>query len=947
MVIESSLSVESADNLDKTAQQNQHAIEHAPTTSALTKQSTILQALTELQSYQQWVSFFPSKCPADPRTGKAASSTDPDTWGTFEEAMSRHKSNRDLYKGVGFTFVKGQKLTGIDLDECIIDGKLTPWAQEVVTRLNSYTEVSPSGTGIHIWVRGDIPDSIGPNAELDGDLRTEMYDFGRYFTFTGRHLVGTPLTIEDRQEELLILYNEVVERRQQAKAAKAKEEQSAKPRTMTSLPGIYNAYGRAALEEECGLLASAPAGSRNAQLNTSAFKLGTLVGGNELSRADVERELKAAALQCGLDESETEKTMKSGIEAGIKAPRTRPTNESDNKHNTTNDNVDNNGIPQSPDNAATSNQQPRSYNLTDLGNAERFAAKYRDKVRWCETWNTWLIFNGKCWEPDKTGRVDQFGKIVVRSIYGEAEREPDDELRKRIAKHANASESSRSVRAMLDRAKSELPVTPDEFNNHLYLLNCNNGTLDLRTGELRSHSPQDMLTRCLKINYDPTVCFDKWEAFIKGIFAGDADLIQFMKEALGMSLSGDISEQCLFICHGSGSNGKTTMLETIRIIMRDYALAANIQTFQMRKNEGIGNDIAELYGARLVTASENALGSRLNEALIKKVTGKEPLRGRRLHENEFEFMPEFTLWLAVNHKPIVRDTSKGMWRRVHFIPFNVTIEGDKVNKHLGEELLEEAEGILAWLVQGCMAWHQRGHLVAPKAVEDATRAYRAEMDVIARFLNAECVFEEGEKVPCAQLKALYEEWCSNNGEKANVKDLTSCLNEKGFKGQRGAKGVHFYHGIGLRPVDGTDDTDLAPVDEMGDVGDVGYVKSKSYTREKNTNQTTLNLTSPTYPTSPTELDFKETDDSHVTHEVVSLEGVPSEHRQLFTEYQAKVLSNPVATLIWRASDSGFKNSVFGREEHIKYTSSLLRSGEERKEKGAVEAMKRTLGTWEG
>ena len=280
-----------------------------------------------------------------------------------------------------------------------------------------------------------------------------------------------------------------------------------------------------------------------------------------------------------------------------------------------------------------------SYNLTDLGNAERFAAKYRDKVRWCETWNTWLIFNGKCWEPDRTGCVDQFGKIVVRGIYNEAAQEPDDDLRKRIVKHAAASESSRSVRAMLDRAKSELPSTPDEFNKHLYLLNCNNGTLDLRTGELRPHSPYDMLTRCLKIDYNPLATCDKWTTFIHSIFADDMDLVTFIKVALGMSLCGDTSEQCLFICHGTGSNGKTTMLETIRIIMGDYGLAANIETFQMRKNEGIKNDVAELYGARLVTASENALGSRLNEAFIKKATGKEPLRARRLHENNFQLVP--------------------------------------------------------------------------------------------------------------------------------------------------------------------------------------------------------------------------------------------------------------------------------------------------------------------
>lgn len=499
-----------------------------------------------------------------------------------------------------------------------------------------------------------------------------------------------------------------------------------------------------------------------------------------------------------------------------------------------------------------------TYNLTDLGNAERFAEKYQAKVRWCGIWNTWMIFNGKAWEPDRTGYVDYLAKVVVRGIYNEAGNEPDDAKRKQLVKHAAASESNRAVRAMLDRAKSELPVIPAEFNKHLYLLNCNNGTLDLRTGELRDYSPYDMLTRCLKTDYDPLAVCPKWEDFIQGIFDQDAALIQFMKESLGMSLCGDTSEQCLFICHGSGSNGKTTMLETVRIIMEDYGLAANIETFQVRKNQGIGNDVAELYGARFVTASENTMGSRLNEAFIKKATGKEPLRARRLHENEFQFMPEFSIWFAVNHKPVVKDTSKGMWRRVHFIPFAVTIEGDKLDKHLGEKLLNESEGILAWLVQGHIDWHKRGHLEAPETVLEATKAYRAEMDIVAQFLKLYCVFEKGEKILCADLKSHYEEWCAQKGERANVKDLTSSLNEKGYKGVRGAKGANYYHGIGLAPIPPDND------DDNGDVGDIGDVKSNNFSRSKNTSQNSMNFTSPTSPTSPTELEFEETDKSHIT-----------------------------------------------------------------------------------
>lgn len=447
----------------------------------------------------------------------------------------------------------------------------------------------------------------------------------------------------------------------------------------------------------------------------------------------------------------------------------------------------------------SSGDHPKGFNLTDLGNAERFAARYRDTVHWCETWNTWMIFNGKCWEPDRINYVGQLAKTVVRSIYQEAANELDEARRKLLAKHASSSESNRAIRAMLDRAKSEIPVLPEAFNTYLYLLNCENGTLDLRTGQLRPHKPEDMLTRCLKINYNPQAACQRWQTFIDGIFASDTSLITFMQQALGMSLCGDTSEQCLFICHGTGSNGKTTMLETIRIIMASYALAANIETFQMRKHEGIGNDVAELYGARFVTASENALGSRLNEAFIKKATGKEPLRARRLHENEFEFMPEFTIWFAVNHKPVVKDTSKGMWRRVHFIPFNVTIENP--DKHLGEKLLDEAEGILAWLVQGCMYWHKQGHLEAPIIVKDATQAYRNEMDVMARFID-ECCQEYSEaEVGATELYQAYKQWCEQQEEQPESQRAFGLkMSEKGYKKEK-TRTVKVYRGITLIPVD--------------------------------------------------------------------------------------------------------------------------------------------------
>ena len=347
--------------------------------------------IDSLKSFPQWVCFTPAKKPINPQTGYGAKANDASTWASYDLARKRWASDKGQYAGIGYEFRKEQKITGIDLDKCIDEeGNITPWARAIVERLNSYTEYSPSGRGLHIWVQGDIPENIGPDPT--GTTRIEMYDQARYFTITGNRLPGTPETIEPRQEELTLLYGEVVQARKEAK-------ENAR---QASSNGLDTKYGLKALETERKELAGSPNGSRNAQLNRAAYALGQLVAGNELTRATVEQALTDAALACGLDDREIEKTLASGLESGMKSPRSAPAEQAPARN---------------------------SYPCTDLGNAERFAARYAKRARWCETWNCWMIFNGKCWEKDRCGRVDQFAKMTTRAIYKEAAEEDDDQAR--------------------------------------------------------------------------------------------------------------------------------------------------------------------------------------------------------------------------------------------------------------------------------------------------------------------------------------------------------------------------------------------------------------------------------------------------------------------------------------------------------------------------------------
>jgi hypothetical protein len=273
-----------------------------------------VQTLNDLKDLPQWVCYDSSKKPINPRTGYGADCNNPSSWGTYDQARLAWKRNG--YPGIGFEFVKEQGLTGIDLDKCVDEnGEISEFAQRIIERLDSYAEYSPSGKGIHVWVCGNIP----ANLKASDGPAIEMYDHQRYFTVTGKHVPGTPQTIEERQEELSQLYNEIVEQRNNIQKQKNQPKHK-----IINFPGLDSQYGLAALDIECQDVASAPNGTRNETLNKAAYSLGQLIAGNELSRGTVERELYTAAERAGLSHREIERTMRSGIESGMKSPRTRP-----------------------------------------------------------------------------------------------------------------------------------------------------------------------------------------------------------------------------------------------------------------------------------------------------------------------------------------------------------------------------------------------------------------------------------------------------------------------------------------------------------------------------------------------------------------------------------------------------------------------------------------------
>ena len=451
-------------------------------------------------------------------------------------------------------------------------------------------------------------------------------------------------------------------------------------------------------------------------------------------------------------------------------------------------------------------QMIKQFKLSELGNAERLVARHGKDIRYCHEWNKWLIWTGTHWQIDLTGEVERRAKETIRAIYSEAAEIEDEEKRAALAKHAAKSETNRAISAMVELAKSEpgIPVLSDQLDSDIWLLNCKNGTLDLRTGELRPHNRKDYITRIIPTEYNPYADFEEWAKFLHRIMNDNAELISFLQRAVGYSLTGSTREQCLFMLYGCGANGKTTFLEAISDVLAGYAQRTPTDTLLAKDTSGISNDIARLKGARFVVASEVEEGKRMAESLVKQMTGGEKMTARFMRAEYFEFMPHFKLWVGTNHKPVIRGTDQAIWRRIKLIPFNVTIPPEERDKNLLNKLRREMPGILNWAVMGCMDWQKNG-LGEPEEVIKATNDYRSEMDVLTRFVSDCCTTATQRGTKSSELYKKYAEWSKDNGEFAlSQTKFSTRMQEKGFNKTRTSRGM-VWEGIAIVDDDADDD----------------------------------------------------------------------------------------------------------------------------------------------
>lgn len=432
------------------------------------------------------------------------------------------------------------------------------------------------------------------------------------------------------------------------------------------------------------------------------------------------------------------------------------------------------------------------FKTTETGDAEFFASCMGELVRFDHRRGRWLVFDGSRWAPQSDGEVDRLALEAIRArqraAVGDKER----------LKWAVGGEGRKRRGNLLALAQSVKPIAEagDDWDTDPWLLGVRNGVVDLRTGLLREGRPEDRITMQASVTFDPDAKCPIWDKTLTDIFGGDEELMSYFDRFVGYSLTGDCREEALAFCWGDGANGKGTVMNTIARILGDYADDLPFSALELHERSGIPNDIAKIVGKRFVTSSESGEARRLNEARVKALTGRDPITARFLQREFFTFQPMAKFWLASNHKPVVRDTSAGFWRRMHLIPFTQSF-AQKPDLELKDKLMAEAEGILARLVRGCLAWQRTG-LNAPERVKQATESYRSESSPLGRFLEARCVISEEAKATFGDLFAAYQSWCAMTRELGplNRRQFSDALHDR-FQQDVNAKQRVTFVGVGL------------------------------------------------------------------------------------------------------------------------------------------------------
>lgn len=551
--------------------------------------------------------------------------------------------------------------------------------------------------------------------------------------------------------------------------------------TEASTNGKARAYALGALKGEAAKVANAADGYKHDRLLRSACAVAGFIP--HISESEIEQALYEAIAGRAADKRAARITIRDGIDYGARRPREIP-------------NTNTNGTRPRPSDPLFDDQPDPLLNaaLSDTGNAECMIALHGDDFRFDHTRKKWLVWKDARWQVDGDGDAERAAVGTIRQRQEAALEIPDTDRRKKVLNYLISAENQTKQKGLLTQGGILRPfaTTIARFDQDIWAAGAPNGLLYLDTGTLYEPSRTHLITMCLGTAVDVEADCPRWLRFLAEVFNDDKELIEFVQRCIGYSLTGDTSEQKMFLCHGSGANGKSVFLETLSLVLGDYAAGTPFATFDADRRTDATNDLAALKGKRFVTVIESDEDRRLAEARVKAVTGQDAITCRFLYGEFFTYKPTFKLWMAMNHKPIIRGTDRGIWRRIVLIPFTQNFEG-REDKNLADDLRGELPGILNWAAQGLRRWRSDG-LGTARVVVQATEEYRRESDLVGQWFEDCAGSSPTAFTPAAEAYTSFRNWCKTYGFREQTQtSFGRAMEEKGYRkgkegGTRGYKG---------------------------------------------------------------------------------------------------------------------------------------------------------------
>ena len=687
-------------------------------------------------------------------SGKWLSVTDPSQYSSFDEAIQKAES----YDGIAVAVRNG--ICAIDIDHCCKDGEFTDMAKDIISAMNSYTEFSPSGTGVHIYFKvGDIAYDKARYYVNNRKFGLEVYLSGhtdKYITVTGKAVNN--LGIEERSEEVLAVLEKYMVRPQTAKTIDRKIPGS----LLSDYSVITKAMSSKQGEKFCSLWhGEIPEGKSHSEADQALCAMLAFWCGGDTQQMD--RLFRQSGLYREKWEREDYRTSTLNNAVALTNEFYKPilitTAEEDFSE---------------PLNFLHSVKPERNkhYPWTDIGFGRLFADCYKGIARYVPERKCWYCYADGVWSPD-TGnlRTMELCKGLADSLMVYSLSIADEDKRKAFIDSFKRWQTRRTRETILKDAGSVHPISIKEFDSDPYIFNCKNGTLHLDTGEFTPHNADDKLTKISEVEYSPSAECDRFVQFVREITCGDKEQAGFLQKALGYGLSGDTRYECLFFLYGATTrNGKGTLCESVLKVLGDYGCSARPETLSIKQNASSNTpseDIARLAGVRLVNISEPGKGLMLNAAMVKSMTGNDTLNARFLHENSFDFKPQFKLYINTNYLPSITDMTLFSSGRVIIIPFERHFDESEQDKSLKSEFAkpENQSAILNWLIEGYKLLCKEG-MSPPESVKAATAQYQHDSDKIAQFAEDCLIPDAAAEVRTSEVYCRYRNWCIDNGHRA-------------------------------------------------------------------------------------------------------------------------------------------------------------------------------------